>query len=84
MLAFAVGLRWVERAITFRPERPTASEQRPAAANQTSSAPDGSGSYPGAGHNVFGAAGPAYLDQLEEFIRAAVRLLLHYGELRRR
>lgn len=28
VLAFAVGLRWVERAITFRPERPTAAEQR--------------------------------------------------------
>lgn len=28
--------------------------------------------YPGAGHNVFGAAGPAYLDQLEGFIHAAV------------
>jgi len=27
-LAFAVGLSWVERAITFRPERPTAAEQR--------------------------------------------------------
>lgn len=24
---------------------------------------------PGAGHNVFGSAGPAYLDQVEEFIR---------------
>jgi len=28
--------------------------------------------FPGAGHNVFGAAGPVYLDQLEAFIRAAV------------
>jgi uncharacterized protein len=26
---------------------------------------------PGAGHNVFGSAGTAYLDQLEEFIRRA-------------
>ena len=29
--------------------------------------------FPGAGHSVFGAAGPAYLDQLEQFMRAAVR-----------
>jgi fermentation-respiration switch protein FrsA (DUF1100 family) len=29
--------------------------------------------FPGAGHNVFGSAGPAYLDQLEQFIRDAVR-----------
>lgn len=28
--------------------------------------------YPGAGHNVFSAAGPAYLDQLEEFMHTAV------------
>ena len=27
---------------------------------------------PGAGHNVFGSAGPAYLDQLEQFIRSAL------------
>jgi fermentation-respiration switch protein FrsA (DUF1100 family) len=27
---------------------------------------------PGAGHNVFGSAGPAYLDQVEQFIRGAV------------
>ena len=25
--------------------------------------------FPGAGHNVFGSAGPAYLDQLDEFLR---------------
>lgn len=25
-----------------------------------------------AGHNVFGSAGPAYLDQVEQFIRGAV------------
>jgi len=29
--------------------------------------------FPGAGHSVFGSAGPAYLDQLEHFMRAAVR-----------
>jgi len=28
--------------------------------------------FPGAGHNVFGSAGAVYLDQLEEFIHAAV------------
>jgi fermentation-respiration switch protein FrsA (DUF1100 family) len=28
--------------------------------------------FPGAGHSVFSSAGPAYLDQLEEFIRAAL------------
>lgn len=27
---------------------------------------------PGAGHNVFGSAGPGYLDQLEQFIRSAL------------
>lgn len=29
--------------------------------------------YPGAGHSVFSSAGPAYLDQLEQFIRDALR-----------
>ncbi|HEY2964171.1 MAG TPA: alpha/beta hydrolase [Pyrinomonadaceae bacterium] len=28
--------------------------------------------FPGAGHSVFGSAGPGYLDQLEEFIRSAL------------
>ena len=28
----------------------------------------------GAGHNVFGSAGPGYLDQLEQFIRGALRV----------
>ncbi|HJT65021.1 MAG TPA: alpha/beta hydrolase [Pyrinomonadaceae bacterium] len=28
--------------------------------------------FPGAGHSVFSSAGPAYLDQLEQFIRGAV------------
>ena len=29
--------------------------------------------FPGAGHNVFGAAGDGYVRQLEEFIRAALK-----------
>jgi len=30
--------------------------------------------FPGAGHNVFGAAGDGYLRQLEEFIRASLKM----------